>query len=207
MPGISSIPILGDLFRSKNFNHSVVELVIIVTATVVDPLTSSPLAEPEQPKMATPNLDSNAFDGRAHNLPKGISAPAQQSQPPAPTQTPAQPPTQTPAQSKPQAQTQTQSKPQAQPQLQLLSNLRRRCERTSHDAHNQLNGAFHPGNLQRLRGCGGGASGDHRGGQYLRRPLCGRVSRLHHGRATAAVLTGVEERLLLRRADRFRSRP
>ncbi len=114
MPGISSIPILGDLFRSKNFNHSVVELVIIVTATVVDPLTSSPLAEPEQPKMATPNLDSNAFDGRAHNLPKGISAPAQQSQPPAPTQTP----TQTPAQSKPQAQTQTQSKPQAQPQPQ-----------------------------------------------------------------------------------------
>jgi Flp pilus assembly secretin CpaC len=126
MPGISSIPILGDLFRSKNFNHSVVELVIIVTATVVDPLTSSPLAEPEQPKMATPNLDSNTFDGRAHNLPKGISAPAQQSQPPAPTQTPAQPPTQTPAQPptqtpaqpKPQAQTQTQSKPQAQPQLQ-----------------------------------------------------------------------------------------
>ena len=114
MPGISSIPILGDLFRSKNFNHSVVELVIIVTATVVDPLTSSPQAEPEQPKMATPNLDSNAFDGRAHNLPKGISAPAQQSQPPAPTQTP----TQTPAQSKPQAQTQTQSKPQAQPQPQ-----------------------------------------------------------------------------------------
>jgi pilus assembly protein CpaC len=130
MPGISSIPILGELFRSKNFNHSVVELVIIVTATVVDPLTSSPLTEPEQPKMATPNLDSNAFDGRAHNLPKGISAPAQQSQPPAPTQPPAQPPTQTPAQPptqpptqtpaqpKLQAQTQTQSKPQAQPQLQ-----------------------------------------------------------------------------------------
>jgi Flp pilus assembly secretin CpaC len=117
MPGISSIPILGDLFRSKNFNHSVVELVIIVTATVVDPLTSSPQAEPEQPKMATPNLDSNAFDGKAHNLPKGISASAQQSQPPAPTQTPAQPPTQTPAQAKPQAQAQ-QSQHQAQPQLQ-----------------------------------------------------------------------------------------
>ena len=117
MPGISSIPILGDLFRSKNFNHSVVELVIIVTATVVDPLTSSPQAEPEQPKMATPNLDSNAFDGKAHNLPKGISASAQQSQPPAPTQTPAQPPTQTPAQAKPQAQAQ-QSQHQAQPQPQ-----------------------------------------------------------------------------------------
>jgi pilus assembly protein CpaC len=117
MPGISSIPILGDLFRSKNFNHSVVELVIIVTATVVDPLITTPLAEPEQPKMAVPNLDPNAFDGRAHNLPKGISAPAQQSQPQAPPQTPAQPPTQTPAQAKPQAQAQ-QSQHQAQPQLQ-----------------------------------------------------------------------------------------
>jgi pilus assembly protein CpaC len=33
VPGIASVPILGQLFRSKNFNHSVVELVIIVTAT------------------------------------------------------------------------------------------------------------------------------------------------------------------------------
>jgi pilus assembly protein CpaC len=112
MPGISSIPILGDLFRSKNFNHSVVELVIIVTATVVDPLTLSPQTVPEQPKMATPNLDPNVFDGRAHNLPKAaVSAPAQaptQTPAQAPTQTPAQAPTQTPAQAKPQAQTQSQ---------------------------------------------------------------------------------------------------
>ena len=81
VPGIASVPILGDLFRSKNFNHSVVELVIIVTATVVDPLTPSQ-AEPAQPKMAVPNLDSNAFDGKAHNKPQaGISAPAPQTQP------------------------------------------------------------------------------------------------------------------------------
>ena len=118
-PGIASVPILGQLFRSKNFNHSVVELVIIVTATVVDPLTSSPQAAPEQPKMAVPNLDSNAFDGRAHNLPKAsVWAPAPQSKPPAQTQS--KPPAQT--QSKPPAQTQskplaqTQSKPPAQTQ-------------------------------------------------------------------------------------------
>jgi pilus assembly protein CpaC len=93
IPGIASIPILGQLFHSKNFNHSVVELVIIVTATVVDPLTS-PLTEPELPKLATPNLEPNAFDGKAHNLPKaGVSGPAQ-------------PQTQAPAQTKPQTQPQ-----------------------------------------------------------------------------------------------------
>jgi len=81
VPGIASVPILGELFRSKNFNHSVVELVIIVTATVVDPLTPMQ-AEPEQPKMAVPNLDPNAFDGKAHNKAQsGVSAPATQTQP------------------------------------------------------------------------------------------------------------------------------
>jgi pilus assembly protein CpaC len=67
MPGIAEIPILGQLFHSKNFNHSVVELVIIVTATVVDPLTESPLTEPDQPKMSVPNLDTNSFDVRARD--------------------------------------------------------------------------------------------------------------------------------------------
>ncbi|MGA2898404.1 MAG: pilus assembly protein N-terminal domain-containing protein [Acidobacteriaceae bacterium] len=132
MPGISSIPILGDLFRSKNFNHSVVELVIIVTATVVDPLTSSPQAVPEQPKMAVPNLDSSAFDGKAHNLPKAsVWAPAPQSKPLAQTQSKplAQPQSKPLAQpqSKPLAQTQskplaqTQSKPLAQTQSKPLA--------------------------------------------------------------------------------------
>jgi pilus assembly protein CpaC len=112
VPGIANVPILGELFRSKNFSHSVVELVIIVTATVVDPLTSSPQAVPEQPKMSVPNLDPDAFDGRAHNLPKaGIWAPAPQSQLPAQSHPPVQ------SQSKPLAQ--TQSKPLAQSQSKL----------------------------------------------------------------------------------------
>ena len=60
VPGIASVPILGQLFRSKNLNHSVVELVIIVTATVIDPL--SPAPEPKQPQFVVPNLDRNSFD-------------------------------------------------------------------------------------------------------------------------------------------------
>jgi len=71
IPGIGSVPILGQLFHSKNFNHSVVELVIIVTATVVDPLATPPLAEPSQPKMAVPNLEPNVFDEGTSNKSKG----------------------------------------------------------------------------------------------------------------------------------------
>ena len=91
MPGIGSVPILGALFRSKNFNHSVVELVIIVTATVVDPLATSPPAEPEQPKMSVPNLEPNAFDGGRPDKPQhGVSPtapPTQTGQPASPIKT------------------------------------------------------------------------------------------------------------------------
>jgi len=81
IPGIGSVPILGALFRSKNFNHSVVELVILVTATVVDPLATSPLAEPNLPKMSVPNLEPSAFDGGTSNKPQdGVSPAAPQTQ-------------------------------------------------------------------------------------------------------------------------------
>ncbi len=62
MPGIGDIPILGQLFRSKNFNHSVVELVILVTATVVDPLATPIATGAEEPRFVVPNLDAGAFD-------------------------------------------------------------------------------------------------------------------------------------------------
>jgi len=76
VPGIASVPILGDLFRSKNFNHSVVDLVIIVTASVVDPLSTPVQTEPNQPKMVVPNLDPIAFDIWAHSKPEaGIASP------------------------------------------------------------------------------------------------------------------------------------
>ncbi len=60
VPGIGNIPILGQLFQSKNNTHSVEELVVIVTATVVDPLHETP--HPATPKMSIPNMSQSAFD-------------------------------------------------------------------------------------------------------------------------------------------------
>jgi pilus assembly protein CpaC len=59
-PGIGDIPILGHLFRSKNINHSVVELMVIVTPTVVNPLTDE--TAPNLPKFPVPMLDPAQFD-------------------------------------------------------------------------------------------------------------------------------------------------
>lgn len=60
MPGIGDVPVLGQLFKSKNNSHSVEELVVIVTATVVDPLHHAP--NPVAPKMSLPNLSASTFD-------------------------------------------------------------------------------------------------------------------------------------------------
>ena len=59
-PGAANIPILGNLFKAKNSNRSTTELVIIVTPTVVDPITDT--APPEQPKMPIKPLERNGFD-------------------------------------------------------------------------------------------------------------------------------------------------
>ncbi len=67
-PGIASVPILGQLFKSKNVNHSTLELVVIVTATVVDPLDQMPPVT--QPSMVVPNMNTNKFD---HSIPGHVS--------------------------------------------------------------------------------------------------------------------------------------
>ncbi len=59
-PGIGDIPILGTLFKSKSINHSVVELVVIVTPSIVDPLTDS--TPPAEPQLVIPTLNSQKFD-------------------------------------------------------------------------------------------------------------------------------------------------
>ena len=74
VPGIAEVPILGQLFKSKNVNHSVVELVIIVTASIVDPLKNT--APINEPRLAVPILSSNAFDGALNNGKAGKSVPA-----------------------------------------------------------------------------------------------------------------------------------
>ena len=60
MPGIGDVPILGQLFRSKNVNHSTVELMVIVTPTIVDPLNDA--TSPNPPKLPVPMLDPKQFD-------------------------------------------------------------------------------------------------------------------------------------------------
>jgi pilus assembly protein CpaC len=90
VPGIANVPILGQFFRSKNFNHSIVELVIVVTATVVDPLTVEREEAIKGPRFVVPNLDAATFD---------VSARHEAKQQPPPSAADAQPQSTTPQQS------------------------------------------------------------------------------------------------------------
>jgi pilus assembly protein CpaC len=60
MPGIGDVPVLGQLFRSKNVNHSTVELMVIVTPSVIDPLSDT--TSPTLPKLPVPLLDPSQVD-------------------------------------------------------------------------------------------------------------------------------------------------
>ena len=62
VPVLGELPVLGQLFRSKNISRSTVELVVIVTPTVVDPLKDSVM--PQQPKLPVPMLDPKSFDNK-----------------------------------------------------------------------------------------------------------------------------------------------
>jgi pilus assembly protein CpaC len=90
-PGASSIPVLGALFKSKNTNHSTTELVVVVTPTVVDPLSET--FEPKQPDLPIPTLDTGSFDkslGKNHN-PSPAAPPLQDGNPFTSVQPPASP--------------------------------------------------------------------------------------------------------------------
>jgi pilus assembly protein CpaC len=60
MPGLGDIPILGNLFRSKNMSKSRSELMVMVTARKVSPLSEPPKG-PTTPK---PFLDKDKFDNK-----------------------------------------------------------------------------------------------------------------------------------------------
>jgi pilus assembly protein CpaC len=62
IPGIGDIPVLGQLFRSRNLNHSVNELIVIVTPTIVDPLQKPIDQQPALPAWAVPFLQPSQFD-------------------------------------------------------------------------------------------------------------------------------------------------
>jgi pilus assembly protein CpaC len=59
-PGISNVPVLGLLFRSKSTTHTNTELVIVVTPEIVEPLMH-PLTAVE-PKVIIPPLVPGKFD-------------------------------------------------------------------------------------------------------------------------------------------------
>jgi len=62
LPGISDVPLLGQLFRTKSLNHSVLELVVVVTATVIDPLKDDTAKTATEPPFAVPDMDQQQFD-------------------------------------------------------------------------------------------------------------------------------------------------
>jgi pilus assembly protein CpaC len=63
VPGLGDIPILGQLFRSRNINRTNSELVVIVTPVIVDP-ASAQTAPPELPKTPYEPLDPKKFDSQ-----------------------------------------------------------------------------------------------------------------------------------------------
>jgi len=66
IPGIGDIPVLGQLFRSKNLDRSTMELVVIVTPKIIDAL-GAPTPAATAPGMPVPLLEPKTFD---RNLPK-----------------------------------------------------------------------------------------------------------------------------------------
>lgn len=68
IPWIGDIPVLGELFRSHNYNHAVNELIVIVTPSIVQPLQQPIGPPPALPDWAEPFMKPGQFD-------KGLPAP------------------------------------------------------------------------------------------------------------------------------------
>jgi pilus assembly protein CpaC len=60
-PGIKELPVLGALFRSRDFQNNETELVVTVTAYLVDPVAESQLVTPDQGYSAPTDLETILF--------------------------------------------------------------------------------------------------------------------------------------------------
>jgi len=71
VPGIGDVPIIGELFKSRNTNFTNTELLVLVTPTIVDPVAGEPAtaAEP-QVTMPMQHLESGTFDKGLPYAPK-----------------------------------------------------------------------------------------------------------------------------------------
>ncbi len=67
-PGIASIPFLGTLFRSKNINLSTSELIVMVTPTLIDPLSDD--VGSGSPALPRPFLNQKGFDNKIPSVNK-----------------------------------------------------------------------------------------------------------------------------------------
>ena len=75
IPGIGDIPVLGQLFRSRNINKSKTELLVLVTPHIIDPVhTTTP--PPANPNLSVPFLDKPKFDEHMPGHDKTESAPS-----------------------------------------------------------------------------------------------------------------------------------
>ena len=81
-PGAANIPILGNLFKTKSANRSTTELIVVVTPTVVDPLTETTV--PDQPAFPIKTMDPAEFDKSLgkNAVPKPVAPPLTPDKPP-----------------------------------------------------------------------------------------------------------------------------
>ena len=79
MPGLTSLPVLGALFRSRDFLNDETEMVVIVTPYIVDPTSPDQMQTPADNLQASDDM-SAVFMGRLNKVIKadagGDSAPA-----------------------------------------------------------------------------------------------------------------------------------
>jgi len=66
IPALGDIPILGNLFRSRQINKSKSELLVLVTPKFVKPL--NPDQAPPLPENPKPFLDTQRFDGKTGSV-------------------------------------------------------------------------------------------------------------------------------------------
>jgi len=67
VPGVERLPVLGALFRSRDFTNNETELVVVVTPYLVDPTSEDELSAPGE-GVAAASMASNAFFGRLNRV-------------------------------------------------------------------------------------------------------------------------------------------
>jgi pilus assembly protein CpaC len=72
-PGLGSLPVLGQLFRSRDFQRNETELIVIATPYLVKPVARSALATPDQ-GLATPSDSQTMLFGNLNRLYGGATS-------------------------------------------------------------------------------------------------------------------------------------